>query len=57
MSLLIYNLHEKGITEKQDRRNLDIVRANCNLHSCLYSFVYHDSEAKCSAAGHDLKIN
>lgn len=57
MSLLIYNLHEKGIKEKQDRRNLDIVRANCNLHSCLYSFVYHDSEAKCSDAGHDLKIN
>ena len=35
MLLLINNIHEKGISQRQGKRNFDSVRAICNLYSCF----------------------
>ena len=38
MVLLMNNLHEKSITESQDRQNFDSTSTICNLHLC-YNFA------------------
>ena len=37
------NIHEKGISQRQGKRNFDSVRAICNLYSCFsFALVLHD---------------
>ena len=37
------NIHEKGISQRQGKRNFDSVRAICNLYSCFsFALVLRD---------------
>ena len=47
MLLLSNNIDEKGISQRQGKRNFDSVRALCNLYSCSsFAPVLHDKCAR-----------